>query len=884
MKAITASVFLLICVAASTLAQAQTLDQLAARGAVVAGADPLSVELRNRAPDDSVRRGFDIGMAAAEGQTLPGPGKQRIHDSLPPPERSGFDTAVSFSLQRNQNAQLAATGAAIARADAAVAQARTADRDVFYWLGFDIASGIFGDPARGAAGNTLMGPGSERIRNALNPAAQRGFNASVALHTSRNYRNLAQVVPIPSSNARVADPHVFVTKPNIDAQVIAIPADKPRDRQCSELFQFTRGKAPSIAAVWEPVNEELHVFAIDARGTLKDVWKHDYRYWEPSLSLSAPGLAPAGAPLAAVWQPLNRQLEVFTIAPNGALEDVWKANGSRWFAPIYISPPSFAPPGAHLAAISQPLNNTLEVFAVDATGTVRVVWKAQNGDWQQPHALTPPGSAPPGAPLAVVWQPLNEQLEVFWIDGTGAVREVLKQHNGSWQPPSPVAAAGFANPGAGIAAVWQPLNEQLEVFAADRCGAIKDVWKAHNTAWQQPVVIYGAGDAPAGAALVALWSPQFEELRVIAVGLKGQVMNAYKRSNRRWEPGAKPDGGWARDLTHEATAPPGAPLAGLPTTGNRFEVFTLDTNQAVRNLSAGVPGLAGWVGATITRSNYGPIYGTHAAACTRYFRAWSYGDELHNDQVDECQDYMGITSHCDQMDHAIVTVGYPPQATTPRFLQCSPRAAPDDVIEQLVHITKGVGEGLVTAAPFVALVVQGYACLDGVVFACGTIAVDVGERLELIPDEVKQAYSLVNAAEQCSNGDVIACAKLGAAGAKAAGVNIPGEDVGQIALMSQQCVNEDFGACLRLGEKAADAAGVHIGALNQVAKAAQDCYGGNTNACIALGEQAADARVPVRNLIDGAGKVDRCSGNQGINQRSVTDCLALGQDLASMAR
>ena len=195
MKAINfARLMLLTCLAASSLAQAQTLDELAARGAVVASADPLAVELRNRAPDDSVRRGFDIGMAAAEGNTAPGPGKQRIHDSLPAAEQGGFDTAVSFSLQRNKNAKLAATGAAIARTDAVVAQARQADGDVFYWLGFDISSGIFGDPALGALGNTATGPGSLGIRDALIPAAQRGFNASVNLHLHRNYKLVASTV------------------------------------------------------------------------------------------------------------------------------------------------------------------------------------------------------------------------------------------------------------------------------------------------------------------------------------------------------------------------------------------------------------------------------------------------------------------------------------------------------------------------------------------------------------------------------------------------------------------------------------------------------------------------------------------------------------------
>ncbi len=128
-------------------------------------------------------------MAAAEGQTLPGPGKQKIHDSLPPAEQRGFNIAVSFSLEPNRNADLAARGAAIAKVDEKVAAARTAEADVFYWLGFDIATGIFGDPALGAKGNTVTGPGSLRIRDSLSAAGQRGFNASVKLHLSRNYKS-----------------------------------------------------------------------------------------------------------------------------------------------------------------------------------------------------------------------------------------------------------------------------------------------------------------------------------------------------------------------------------------------------------------------------------------------------------------------------------------------------------------------------------------------------------------------------------------------------------------------------------------------------------------------------------------------------------------------
>ena len=69
-----------------------------------------------------------------------------------------------------------------------MAQARTVDRSVFYWLGFDIATGLFGDPALGADGKTAVGPGSQRIRDALSITGQRGFDAAAAFHLARTYK------------------------------------------------------------------------------------------------------------------------------------------------------------------------------------------------------------------------------------------------------------------------------------------------------------------------------------------------------------------------------------------------------------------------------------------------------------------------------------------------------------------------------------------------------------------------------------------------------------------------------------------------------------------------------------------------------------------------
>jgi hypothetical protein len=106
---------------------------------------------------------------------------------LKPAEQEGFKVATSFVKDRNRNAQSAATGAAMADSDPLVAKARTSDPDVRYWLGFDIASALFGDPALGSEGSKSTGPGSERIQAGLSAPAQRGFIASTKFHLGRSY-------------------------------------------------------------------------------------------------------------------------------------------------------------------------------------------------------------------------------------------------------------------------------------------------------------------------------------------------------------------------------------------------------------------------------------------------------------------------------------------------------------------------------------------------------------------------------------------------------------------------------------------------------------------------------------------------------------------------
>ena len=70
-----------------------------------------------------------------------------------------------------------------------VADARASDIDPSYARGFDIGTGLFGDPSLGAVGNTATGPGSLAIRATLDAGGQRGFDASVEFHLARDYRH-----------------------------------------------------------------------------------------------------------------------------------------------------------------------------------------------------------------------------------------------------------------------------------------------------------------------------------------------------------------------------------------------------------------------------------------------------------------------------------------------------------------------------------------------------------------------------------------------------------------------------------------------------------------------------------------------------------------------
>ena len=192
-------------------------------------------------------------------------------------------------------------------------------------------------------------------------------------------------------------------------------------------------------------------------------------------------------------------LDSFWIDANGAVMTNWwysGANNGRWNTPFSIAPPGSAAPGT--VTVTSRIPGHLDAFWVGYDGSVMTNWwdaNANNGNWNTPFPITPPHIALPSK-IAAVARAANH-LDVFWIAPNGAVlTNWWDGFSGGWGSSLVVAAAGSALPGM-IAAVNR-MPGQLDVFWVDPNGAVMtNYWNANvnNGYWNTPFSIAGANSA-----------------------------------------------------------------------------------------------------------------------------------------------------------------------------------------------------------------------------------------------------------------------------------------------------------------------------------------------------------------------------------------------------
>jgi hypothetical protein len=149
-----------------------------------------------------------------------------------------------------------------------------------------------------------------------------------------------------------------------------------------------------------------------------------------------------------------------------------------WNGPVLVGPAGLAKTGAAIAASQQfgALNQT-DVFVVDENEQLNVFWVEGAGAWSNPVKIGPTGNAPSGAALAVSQQfGATNQTDVFLVDKNGQLNVFWVQGTGAWNGPQKIGPAGIAASGAFVGATRQFGAIQTDVFVINKTGVNGPGW------------------------------------------------------------------------------------------------------------------------------------------------------------------------------------------------------------------------------------------------------------------------------------------------------------------------------------------------------------------------------------------------------------------------
>jgi hypothetical protein len=588
--------------------------------------------------------------------------------------------------------------------------------------------------------------------------------------------------------------------------------------------------------------------------------------WQPWGSVpGAPKLA-AGARVTALYRD-SSHLDLFvTDATGTVMSTYWEKGGWRPWFPIH--PETTAAPGAPVTAVYKDASH-LDAFTTDSSGTViSSYWQSDGQSWRPWFALHPETKAAPGAQVTAIYKDASH-LDAFTIDGSGAVISSYWQSDGqSWRPWFQIHPETKAAPGAPVAAVYRDATH-LDAFATDGSGAvISSYWQSDGQNWRPWFQIHPETKTTPGTQVTARYKDA-SHIDAFTTDSSGAVISSYWQSDgQSWRP-------WFQ-IHPETKVAPKTPVAAVYRDASHLDLFVVGADGDLKTTF--------WD----SQEKIQRIPVT-AATCTRFFRQWRDGYE--NDTLmASCSAFMGLDDWCARHNSFVMVtsdriITGDPRGNS-RALFCVPVPTSDSAIDQVREISEGVAEGLadsfVAAAPYLSIATQGYACIDGVVFACATLALDLADKAGApVPDVAPEAVAAAKQATDCADGDVVACAQLGTRTVNAAGVSlpIPGLDPGEVADNTQKCLNDDsFLACLRLGKSATDAAGIP-GGPGAIADL-NDCGSGDTGACTNLGRTVAGiAKFNLNDMLDQIDNADKCKNTSGTDGSNA--CLALGRAVAA---
>lgn len=618
------------------------------------------------------------------------------------------------------------------------------------------------------------------------------------------------------------------------------------------------------AAVYQPGPEVMEVFSVGLDGAVRVVWKERNSNWRPPYSITGPGFATPGAPIAAVFQPRNNQVEVFVIGTDGAIWIIWKANQGPWSPPGRLTEPNVSRSTGGIAAVVMPGYDMLEVFYVGSDGAVWDVFKANNGRWNAPFRLTREGFAREGDPLAATYTPVKNTIEVFVVRRDGTVWVIPKEENRAWQQPLAISPPGFAGAGSNIAAVAYHPFENVEVFVVGSDGRLKGLYRTDGIAWKSDLVFGAPGFAPSEAPIAAVHYPRNDQLEVFVVDSQGALTVTWKAQNGRWNGPARITG------TNNMRA--GVPLSAVfQELADHLEVFAVADDWKPRGVWKARNG-AWQQPFDLTAPYFSPF--KRPADCSTMLQRWTNGGVNTRPpdwDWEYCMWVMGFEGHC-RTKGGYTVVEY---RGNDKSIVCAPFARPQDFLEEFTAVAVGSLQMVATVLQVAAVVVS---CLKiPNPFTCALIPITLGQLSGADLGPTAEGVRIVSEVTQCATLDITSCVSLGQRGLQAAGINIPGLNPGEIGAAFTSCKQDNFAGCMRLAFGAVEAAGVDTRGAAQILDF-RGCLNGNADACLALGTKAARSKhLPLRDIADGVQRGQRClEGDAGA-------CLSLGGDISRQA-
>lgn len=241
---------------------------------------------------------------------------------------------------------------------------------------------------------------------------------------------------------------------------------------------------PSASRVDSPLvavirGTQLHVFYIGPDGALASTWSSPNSndgLWHTPFPITSSGAAAPGSHLDALVR--GTQLHVFFQGNDRAFASNWSASdfdNGRWQSAFPITPPGAGIVGSAIDAVLR--NGQLHLFYQGSDGALASNWAPSGGKWNSPFPITPPGAARLNTPIAALARNADK-LDVHFIGPDGAVATVWANaliQNGKWQTPFPVTPPGYARSNSALVATSR-FEKTMDVFYTGQLSEMKTLW------------------------------------------------------------------------------------------------------------------------------------------------------------------------------------------------------------------------------------------------------------------------------------------------------------------------------------------------------------------------------------------------------------------------